>query len=161
MAIFLATGSSLSSSIRRNISWDLECAFDNAKRSILPVQPNCDATNAHGDSCNRCDTTTFDIFSVNRKSAVPDLAIVPRFATISSLVIPIPVSVICNNLLSLSALIRIDNSSVAANTSLSVNDNSRILSNASDALDISSRRKISLFLYNELIINFIIRFTSA
>lgn len=67
---------------------------------------------------------------------------VPRFFTNSSLVIPIPVSVTCKILLSLSALILIDISSVAASADLSVKDKKRILSNASDALEINSLRKI-------------------
>lgn len=44
------------------------------------------------------------------------------------------------------ALIRIDSSSVADNTDLSVRESKRILSSASDAFEMSSRKKISLFL---------------
>lgn len=43
-------------------------------------------------------------------------------------------------------LIRIESSSIAERTDGSVSDNKRILSNASEAFDINSRRKISLFL---------------
>ena len=56
--------------------------------------------------------------------------------------LPMPVSVTCNTPASLSALILIDNSSVAASAVLSVNDKNLILSKASEALDISSLRKI-------------------
>ena len=58
-------------------------------------------------------------------------------------------------------LIRMVISSFVCKTFLSVNAKNLILSKASDAFDINSRKKISLFLYNELIINFIIRLTSA
>src|SRR5699024_11956800 len=52
-------------------------------------------------------------------------------------------------------------SSEAANASGLVSERSRILSSASEAFEISSRRKISLFRYNELMMSFIIRLTSA
>ena len=77
-----------------------------------------------------------------KNSLVPDLAIVPRCLIKSSFVIPIPVSVTWRMLLSLSALILIENSSVASRADLSVRDRNRILSSASEALEISSRRKI-------------------
>ena len=78
----------------------------------------------------------------DKNSLVPDFAIVPRFFTRSSFVIPIPVSVTCKTLLSLSALILIDISSVASNADLSVRERKRILSKASEAFEINSLRKI-------------------
>lgn len=77
-----------------------------------------------------------------KNSLVPDLAMVPRFLTRSSFVIPMPVSVTWRMLFSLSALILIDNSSVAARADLSVSDKNLILSNASEELEISSLKKI-------------------
>ena len=56
--------------------------------------------------------------------------------------LPMPVSVTCNTPASLSALILMDNSSVASSADLSVNDKNLILSKASEAFDISSLRKI-------------------
>lgn len=53
-----------------------------------------------------------------------------------------PVSVMCRTWFSLSALILMVSSSVAARADLSVRERKRILSNASDAFEISSRRKI-------------------
>lgn len=53
-----------------------------------------------------------------------------------------PVSVICSMWFSLSALILMDSSSVALRADLSVSERNRILSKASEALDINSRRKI-------------------
>lgn len=53
-----------------------------------------------------------------------------------------PVSITCRTLFSLSARILIDNSSVAASADLSVREMNLILSNASEALEISSRRNI-------------------
>ena len=53
-----------------------------------------------------------------------------------------PVSVICSALLSLSALILMESSSVVLRAALSVRERKRILSKASDALDMSSLRKI-------------------
>lgn len=79
---------------------------------------------------------------MERKSAVPDLAMVPRLLTSSSLVMPTPESVMCSSRLSGSALIRIDMSGLASSTPRSVSDSSRILSSASDPFEISSRRKI-------------------
>ena len=55
---------------------------------------------------------------------------------------PTPVSVICSIPFSLSALILMDISSVALRADFSVRERNRILSNASEALDINSRRKI-------------------
>lgn len=77
-----------------------------------------------------------------KNSLVPDLAMVPRFLTRSSFVIPMPVSVTWRMLFSLSALILIDSSSVAARADLSVSDKNLILSNASEELEISSLKKI-------------------
>ena len=80
--------------------------------------------------------------NLDKNSLVPDFAIVPRFLTRSSFVIPMPVSVTCKTLLSLSALIFIDISSVASNADLSVRERNRILSSASEAFEINSLRKI-------------------
>nr|GMD94442.1 Uncharacterised protein [Ipomoea batatas]GMD96201.1 Uncharacterised protein [Ipomoea batatas]GMD97498.1 Uncharacterised protein [Ipomoea batatas]GMD98416.1 Uncharacterised protein [Ipomoea batatas]GME00123.1 Uncharacterised protein [Ipomoea batatas] len=79
---------------------------------------------------------------------VPDLAMVPKFLTKSSFVIPIPLSRIERIFLSLSNLIWISSLAVSPspNISLSVSERNLILSNASEALEISSLKKISLLL---------------
>lgn len=92
---------------------------------------------------------------------MPDLAIVPKFFTKSFLVIPTPVSVIVRVRLTGSARTVIFNSRFSPNTLASFKDNKRILSRASEALLINSRRNISLVLYREWIIRFIMRLTSA
>lgn len=79
---------------------------------------------------------------LERKSAVPDLAMVPRLLTRSARVMPSPVSLMVSRRRAASALMRTPSSRVAASTPGSVSDISRILSSASDALEISSRRKI-------------------
>eukprot|EP01137_Pigoraptor_chileana_P031203 Opistho-2@18675 len=81
-----------------------------------------------------------------KNSDVPDFAIVPRFFTRSSRVMPTPVSVMCSTLFFLSAWILIESSPRSPYFSLSVRERKRILSSASDAFEMSSRRKISLFL---------------
>jgi hypothetical protein len=95
--------------------------------------------------------------------AVPDLAIVPRFLIKSSLVIPIPRSRMYSTLLSLSMDSLISRSAVSPspNKPLSVRDKNLILSSASEALEMSSRRKTSLLLYSELMMMSISRVTSA
>lgn len=79
------------------------------------------------------------------KALVPDLAIVPKFVTSYCFVIPIPVSLIVSVLVDLSGIISILNYGSSFVRSGSVNDLYRILSKASEAFDISSRRKIYLF----------------
>ena len=74
---------------------------------------------------------------------VPDFAIVPIFVTISFSVIPMPVSDIINNFLSLSNIIVISNGRSLSETFVSCKVSKRIFSKASEALDISSRRNIS------------------
>ena len=80
----------------------------------------------------------------SKKDAVPDLAIVPIFATISSSFIPIPLSEImilfssfrpCTSIFRFFVYFAIDLSSTDLNLSLSI---------ASDALDTNSLIKISL-----------------
>jgi len=75
---------------------------------------------------------------------VPDLAIVPRFLMSSALVMPMPVSIKVSVLASLSARMRISKSFADSSCEASVREAYRILSRASDALEMSSRRKISL-----------------
>lgn len=79
---------------------------------------------------------------LERKSAVPDLAMVPRLLTRSWRVMPMPESMMCSSRFSGSALMRMLRSGFVSSTSRSVSDRSRILSSASDPLEINSRRKI-------------------
>ena len=79
------------------------------------------------------------------KALVPDWAMVPRLVIISALVMPMPESMIVSELFDLSGTRRMNSSGLASRTDLSVSDWWRILSRASDELEISSRRKISLF----------------
>jgi hypothetical protein len=76
---------------------------------------------------------------------VPDLAIVPKLLIKSLLVIPIPESQIVKVLLVLSGMILMKSFSSLANTLGSVMERYLILSKASDAFEISSLKKISLF----------------
>ena len=77
---------------------------------------------------------------------MPDLAMVPRFLIRSSLVMPMPRSLMISTLLFLSRLTLISRlaTSPSPRMFLSVSDRKRILSRASEALEISSRRKMSL-----------------
>ena len=78
------------------------------------------------------------------KALVPDWAIVPRLVIISALVLPMPESMMVSVLFDLSGTRRMYSSGLASSTDLSVSDWWRTLSSASDELEISSRRKISL-----------------
>jgi hypothetical protein len=75
---------------------------------------------------------------------VPDLAIVPRLLTKSALVIPTPVSRIVRVPSSLLGVILTNNSFSVSRAEESVKAWYRILSRASEELEINSRRKISL-----------------
>ena len=77
---------------------------------------------------------------------VPDIAIVPRLLTRSAFDIPIPVSRMVRILFSLSGTIRMYNSFSESKTEGSIREAYRILSRASEQLEMSSRRKISLLL---------------
>jgi len=82
------------------------------------------------------------------KALVPDLAIVPRLLINSYLVIPIPVSQIVNVLFVLSGIILIlkfGSVSLMEVSSLFDIYLYLILSNASEAFEINSLKKISLF----------------
>ena len=87
-------------------------------------------------------TSGDDMASMN--AFVPDCAIVPRFAIISAFVMPIPESVIVKELFDLSGVSWMLSSGLLSSVVLSVSDWWRILSSASEELEISSRRKISL-----------------
>ena len=78
-------------------------------------------------------------------SRVPLLAIVPRWATASSDDMPMPLSVIVMVLASLSKATRTSRSVLPSYSSGLSIASKRSLSHASDAFEISSRRKISLF----------------
>lgn len=119
----------LQQNVSKSTSGEIELTF--CWRVLVRIQRSIQPISFNKQTCK------FD-----KNSLVPDLAMVPRFLTRSSFVIPIPVSVTCKMLLSLSALILIDISSVAANAALSVKERKRILSNASDAFEINSLRKI-------------------
>lgn len=90
---------------------------------------------------------TFSVSCIlERNSAVPDLAMVPRLLMRSWRVIPMPESMMCSRRFSGSALMRMLRSLLASRTLRSVSDIKRILSRASDPFEINSRRKI----YNEI-----------
>ena len=78
------------------------------------------------------------------KALVPDLAIVPRLLTRSALVIPTPVSRMVSVPSSLLGVMRMYNSFSESSCVGSVRAEYLILSSASDELEMSSRRKISL-----------------
>ena len=75
---------------------------------------------------------------------MPERAIVPRLFTRSALVIPTPESAIVSVLASLSGIRWMNSSGSAASAALSVREAWRILSSASEALEISSRIATSL-----------------
>ena len=86
---------------------------------------------------------------MSRNDDVPDLAIVPIFWTISSSDIPIPLSEITILFSSLKIFTSIFKSLFIFEIDLSSTDLNLNLSIASDALDTSSLKKISLFEYKE------------
>jgi len=87
------------------------------------------------------------VLRASMKAFVPDLAIVPKLLINSYLVMPIPVSQIVKVLFVLSGITLILKFGSISSLvfSGSVIDLYLILSRASDALEISSLRKISLF----------------
>ena len=103
--------------------------------------------------------------STNRGSCrppeVPDLAMVPKLLISSFLVMPTPVSRMVSSRFSGSRRNRTSRSVCLPRYFLSVRDRKRVLSSASAALEMSSRRKMSLLEYNELIRMSISLLTSA
>ena len=87
-----------------------------------------------------------ELFKLDKKSLVPDFAIVPRLFIKSFFVIPIPVSKNVNVLFSLFGMIFIYISLPVFSCSCSVILKYLILLIASDELLINSLTKISLFL---------------
>ena len=79
------------------------------------------------------------------KALVPDLAMVPKLVINYCLVIPIPVSTRVRVLVALSGMMSILKLGSSLAMSGSVKDLYLILSRASDAFEINSLRKISLF----------------
>ena len=86
------------------------------------------------------------------KEEVPDWATVPSWLMRSSLLMPQPRSIRVSVFLSLSAISFISSLAVSPSPSTegSVSDMKRVLSRASEPLEMSSRRKISFFEYSEL-----------
>ena len=84
-------------------------------------------------------------------SRVPLLAIVPRLAMASASLMPMPVSVMDSVLASLSKDTRTSSLGCSSYSEPSAMAAKRSLSQASDAFEISSRRKISLFEYSECV----------
>ena len=80
------------------------------------------------------------------KALVPLLAMVPRLFTRSALVIPRPESMMVSVLLVLSGIMWMKSSGSASSFVLSVRPSNLILSRASEELEMSSRKKISLLL---------------
>ncbi|SUX30083.1 Uncharacterised protein [Chromobacterium vaccinii] len=79
---------------------------------------------------------------------------VPMWDTTSSRLMPMPLSAMVTVRASLSKAMRIFSSGSFSNSSGLARPSKRSLSAASDALEISSRRKISLLEYKEWIISF-------
>jgi hypothetical protein len=88
---------------------------------------------------------SFCSLSLRSSSAVPDLAIVPISSTTSSRDMPMPLSRTVRVRASGSTSISMCRSDVSTSRSLLRIDSRRSLSSASEALEISSRRKMSLF----------------
>ena len=76
---------------------------------------------------------------------MPELAIVPRFCSSSAASMPVPLSEIMSVFAALSAAIWIFHSGLSATSDLSVSERNFARSIASEALETSSRRKISFF----------------
>ena len=87
-----------------------------------------------------------------KNSRVPDLAMVPMCSITSARLIPIPLSATVIVPASLSKETRIRSGPSSSGFSPLASSSSRSRSMASDAFEMSSRRKISLLLYSELII---------
>src|ERR1700722_6759162 len=96
-----------------------------------------------------------------KNSAVPDLAMVPRCEIASSRLMPMPLSRIVSVPAAGSASIQMASSPSLPSSDGSDSDRNRSLSLASEALEMSSRRKISLWLYREWIISWRSSRTSA
>ena len=82
--------------------------------------------------------------SASMNAFVPDRAIVPRLLTRSALVMPTPESRIVSVPAALSGMRRMKSSGSDSSRLLSVSASWRILSSASDALEMSSRMATSL-----------------
>ena len=99
--------------------------------------------------------------SDSTNSRVPERAMVPMFCTTSSRDMPTPLSETVMVRAALSTDTRIFSSGSDSYSALFASASKRSLSAASEALEISSRRKISLLLYKEWIIRCSSCFTSA
>lgn len=86
----------------------------------------------------------------SKKLVVPDLAMVPRFSISYCLVMPTPVSLTSTNFSSSLICILISRSLVSPKALASVKATNLILSRASDALEMTYLRKISFWVYSEL-----------
>ena len=83
------------------------------------------------------------------KSLVPLLAMVPRCSTASARLMPMPLSVMVIVLASLSNATRTSKFGASSNNAALFRPSKRSLSQASEALDTSSRKKMSGFEYSE------------
>ncbi len=90
----------------------------------------------------RFSTPPVEAFNAARNSRVPERAMVPRFSTASARLMPMPLSTTVSVRASASRSRRISYSAVASDASFTASK--RRLSMASEAFEISSRRKISL-----------------
>merc|ERR1719337_598557 len=84
--------------------------------------------------------------SASMKALVPDFAIVPRLLIMSALVMPMPESMMVSVFASTSGMILMKSSDWPSSLEASVRDSYLILSRASEELETSSLRKISLLL---------------
>ena len=94
-------------------------------------------------------------------SRVPLLAMVPRCCTASSALMPMPLSRMVMVLALSSNQTRTSRLGASSNSALLSSASKRSLSQASDALETSSRRKISLLEYSEWVTRCRICLTSA
>src|SRR6478736_1375077 len=108
-----------------------------------------------------CESFCASPVSLPKNSAVPDLAIVPRWETASSRVRPMPLSRIETVPAFASASTQMVRSVSSPSSAGLASDRKRSLSLASEALEMSSRRKISRWLYSEWIMSLSSSRTSA
>ncbi len=108
-----------------------------------------------------CESFCWSPDSFLKNSAVPERAIVPRCEMASSRLMPMPLSRMESVLRVASASIQTASSGSPAMSSGLLSASKRNLSLASEAFEISSRRKISRWLYSEWIMSFSSSRTSA
>src|ERR1700722_20063573 len=97
-----------------------------------------------------CASLAESPLKVSRNFLVPDRAMVPRLSMISASLMPMPLSLMLKVPASVSGVSVIDSASLPKSSGLAI-ASKRNFSQASEAFEISSRRKISLCEYSEWI----------